>query len=174
MPIIRRTIKLPFNKEFLMSLLSGSEGGLSTTAAIIAGLFISTDKPEIVVTSAVIAFSVQAFNGSISRLSTEHTENELKYETRWLGYRLPAYHAIMQFFAHMIMGTIVLLPIALVPSLTRALTMSIGFTLFFLFIIGFYKGRLAHNNPIREGLEMVILGSLVICVGIAAGIILTV
>lgn len=150
-------------------MLAGWEGGLSTTTAIIAGLMISVDKPDLVVLIAVISFLVQAFNGAIGRFSAEHTEQELDRRRRWMSYAEPAKDAIVQFMAHVTVSILVILPIVLIPDVALALSLSIGITLLFLFFIGIYKGRLAKTSSLRDGVELVILGSLIISIGITAG-----
>lgn len=174
MVLIKRRVKLPLNRQYFSALLTGSEGGLSTTTAIIAGLMISTDQPDLVVLIAVISFLVQAFNNAIGRFSSEYTDQELDGRRKWLTYGQPARDAFAQFTAHIVMSTLVLLPIVLVADVTRAIVYSITITLFFLFVIGFYKGRLARTNALRDGIELLVLGSLIISVGIAAGLILRV
>lgn len=175
MAFIKRRVRLPANldRQYFTAMLSGSEGGLSTTTAIISGLMISTDQPDLVVLSAVISFLVQAFNSAIGRFSAEHTDQELDSRRKWLDYGQPARDAFLQFATHLIMSTLVLLPIALVADATRAVVYSIAITLLFLFIIGWYKGRLAKTSSWRDAFELVVLGSLVISVGITAGLVLS-
>ncbi|HEX9679422.1 MAG TPA: VIT1/CCC1 transporter family protein [Candidatus Saccharimonadales bacterium] len=169
MSLIKRRLRLPFGRQLFAALLSGSEGGLATTTAITAGLLISTDQPDLVVLTATISFLVQAFNGSMGRFSAEHTDQELDQRRKWFDYGGPIRDALTQFVSHVLMSVIVLLPIVVVADVGRALTYAVALTLFFLFLIGAFKGRLVKNSPLRDGIEMVLVGSLIISVGIVAG-----
>lgn len=164
-----RRIQLPLSRQYFSAMLSGGEGGLSTTTAIIAGLLVSTDKPDLVVIIAVISFLVQAFNSAIGRFSAEHVDQQLDSRRRWLSYAQPAKDAIIQLLAHVTVSLLVLAPIVLIPSVTAALSLAIGTTLAFLFFMGYYTGRIARTNAWRDGIEQVVLGSLIISIGIAAG-----
>ncbi|HEX9594892.1 MAG TPA: VIT1/CCC1 transporter family protein [Candidatus Saccharimonadales bacterium] len=168
MPILRR-IHLPLSRQYFTAMLAGWEGGLSTTTAIIAGLMISTDKPDLVVLIAIISFMVQAFNGAVGRFSAEQTEQELDSRRRWMSYADPAKDAIVQFLAHVTVSILVILPIVMIANVLIAVSLSICITLLFLFFIGFYKGRLAKTSGLRDGVELVVLGSLIISIGITAG-----
>lgn len=169
----RKIARLPFDREYFMALVSGSEGGLATTSAIAAGLLIGNSDRDIVIITAAISFVVQAFNGSINRFSAEHTSDEIDNEDAIQGYRKPVMNATLQFIAHVVMGILVLLPIIYIEDATVAMLVSIGVTLAFLFLLGLYKGYVLSTSTFREGLEQVALGALVISVGILAGYILT-
>lgn len=170
--ILRRFAKLPFDREYFMSLLSGFEGGLATTSAIAAGLMITTSDIPIVITTATISFIVQAFNGAISKFSTEHTNDEIDHEDVLLGYKKPVITASLQFIAHVTMGVIVLLPIIYIEDAATAITISILTTLLLLFLLGAYKGFVVGKKPMPEAWGQIVLGLLIICAGMAAGYLL--
>ncbi len=170
--IFRKITKLPFDREYFMALLSGSEGGLATTSAIAAGLLISTSDRNVVIVTAAISFIVQAFNSAINRFSAEHTSDEIDQEDVLNGYRKPIINATLQFLAHIVMGVLVLLPIIYVDNTASAMLISIGITLALMFLLGLYKGYAVGTRAIDDGLEQLGLGAIVISVGILAGYIL--
>lgn len=172
MPLLHRPVMLPFDRGRFMAWFAGSEGGLATTTAIIAGLMVIHTGLDVIVVTAIISFMVQGFNGSIGLFAAERTDDEINREDRMSGYRKPAVNALLHFMSHVLMSVLVLLPILLVPNQFKATTYSIVITLVLLFGIGAYKGKIVKRNPIRDGLELVVLGSLVISVGIVAGTIL--
>jgi VIT1/CCC1 family predicted Fe2+/Mn2+ transporter len=173
MALLYRAIRLPVDREYFMAWFSGSEGGLSTTSAIIAGLMVSSAALDLIALTAVISFTVQAFNSAIGSFSSNRTFDEIERQDIVKGYRKPAIDAALQFLSHVLMGAIVLSPIIFVTNAVEATIMSIAITLFFLFVIGYFKGRIVKRNPYRDGLELVLLGALIISVGITAGIILS-
>lgn len=170
--IFRKIARLPFDREYFMALLSGSEGGLATTSAIAAGLLVSSSDRNIVIVTAAISFVVQAFNSAINRFSTEHTDDEINHEDVLKGYRKPIMNAYLQFIAHVVMGVFVLLPIIYVDDAASAMLISIGVTLTLMFLLGLYKGYVVGTHALSDGLEQLGLGAIVISVGILAGYIL--
>lgn len=160
---------MPLSRQYFTAMLAGWEGGLSTTTAIIAGLMVSTDKPDLVVLIAVISAMVQAFNNAISRFSSEYTDQELDGRRKLVDYVGPAKDAAVQFLAHVTVSVLVILPIVLVANVAQALALTIAITLVFLFFIGLYRGRLAKTSGLRDGVELVTLGSLVIIIGLVSG-----
>ncbi len=57
-------------------------------------------------------------------------------------------------------GFIPLAPYILLPNLSTALLVSVGVTLAALFIFGFVKGRFTGLNPLRSGLQTILVGGL--------------
>lgn len=156
-----------------MAWFAGSEGGLATTTAIIAGLMVTQTGRDVVVITAIISFLVQAFNASVVHYSAERTDDEIDREDKRNGFWSPAIVAVWHFLWHTAMSIFVLLPILLVTNQLVATVYSIGITLVLLFIVGAIKGRAVKRSPLEDGLELVILGALVICVGLLAGILLS-
>lgn len=165
----RRPLRVPFGTEIFSSIFGGAEGGLATTSAIIAGLFVSTQDRELVITTAVISFLVQAINGAVSRYSAERTNDEIEQVEDEIG-KLPAIvDAVVQLLSHVSGAVLVIAPIVLIVNVQLALITSIGITLTLLFINGALKAHFVKNNPLVEGLELVVLGAMIISVGISAG-----
>ncbi|MDX1765372.1 MAG: VIT1/CCC1 transporter family protein [Candidatus Saccharimonadales bacterium] len=171
--LFKQKTKLPFDREYFLALLGGLEGGLATTTAIVVGLIITTEQREIVVTTAIISFMVQAFNSSVGRFSAAHTDDEIDRIETWKGYRKPVYNALLQFTSHILVSLLVILPIVFVSDIFSAVGMTISITLILLFVIGLYKGILLKLHPFRDAAELFILGSLVISVGMISGLILS-
>lgn len=169
--LFRKTKKLPIDREYFLSLLGGSEGGLATTTAIIVGLSLSESSRSVVVTSALVAFCVQAFNGSVGHFSAEHTNDEIEDTDERDGYKKPAKDALFYFVSHIIMSLVVLTPIISMEDQTQAIFISIGLTVLLLFMLGWYKGRVLENSRFIDGIEMALFGLLVIGVGAFAGLI---
>lgn len=170
--LLRKFARLPFDREYFMALFSGFEGGLATTAAIAAGLLITTADIAIVITTATISFIVQAFNGSIGKFSSERTSDELDHQDVLHGFKKPVINASLQFAAHVAMGIIVLLPILYIDDQTDAMLVSIAVTLLLLLILGGYKGFVVGKRALPEALQQVGLGSMIIIAGILAGYLL--
>lgn len=164
-----RVGKLPLSKDLFLSIISGSEAGIATTAAIIAGLMIGTDDRGLVVLSTMIAVLVQAFNSAITSVVTAHTEDEIEHNREMNSLLAPLTQAGLQFLTQITTGMVVLLPVVYVADTRTALLSSIGISLVLLFWIGLIVGRLVRHTPLRNSIRSFVLGILVICGGILAG-----
>ena len=170
--MFRRRIKLPIDANLFTTLLSGTQSGIATTAAIVAGLATGTDDRQLVLVSAFVAFVVQGFNAAMNHITIAHVDDEIEDSPE--KYRLtgPVGEAALQFLMHLITSIAVLTPIVFVTNLQRALITSILIALVLLFFIGLYVGYVVKHAPIRNGVENAILGALVIIAGLSAGIFL--
>lgn len=167
-----RSIRLPIDIDAFLSVFSGTEAGLATTAAIITGLITSTDNRQLVITTALITILVQAFNAAIGHMSVERTSAAIERNHSKLNYAKPISDSASQFIAHLISSFIILTPTVVVKDMQNVLFWTIGVTLGLLFLLGLIKGYLVKQFLIREAFELVVLGSLIISIGIISGIVL--
>lgn len=168
----RRKIKLPIDHELFLSLISGLEAGISTTAAIIAGVVIGTESRSLVVISSLVAIVVQAFNSAINLIYTAHTADEIMNSRDKDSLATPIVQAGLQFATHVAAGLIVLMPIIYVIDLAHALVVSITIALGFLAWIGFVVGRTVKHEPLVNSIHSLLLGALIIAGGFGAGLLI--
>jgi len=154
-----------------MSLLSGVESGLATTTAIVAGLAISTDRRHVVVVTAIISLSVQAWNSAMITIFSEHTQSQIDHPYSIKDhYLLFINDGLAQFLAHILASFIPILPIVFVSDLSTALISSVLITILLLFVLGYKNGRILKRGAFKTGLEAMVPGALVIMVGVVAGL----
>ncbi len=163
---------LPVEKGLFLTLLSGSESGIATTTAIIAGLVTGTNDRSLVVASAVISLIVQAFNSAIVHIHTSHTDDEIDHNEDMEAFSRPLSEAFLQFLVHVGSSFLVLTPIVFANGLNDALVMSVAICLLLLFSIGFSVGRVVNHTPFKNGFAALVLGALVIIVGFVTGLVL--
>ena len=167
--MLRRETKLPISKDFLISIVAGSEAGIATTAAIIVGLSIGTDDRQVVTVSALIAIVIQAFNSAVSTVLTAHTLDEIEHNRDMNSLIKPLTQGGVQFLMHMLMGLLVLLPMVYVTELEIAMVSSVGVALVLLIWIGLFIGFLVRHTPLRNSIQSFVLGMLIIIGGFLAG-----
>lgn len=170
--MLRNSKRLPIDKELFLSIISGTEAGIATTAAIIVGLTIGTSDRRLVVISALIAIFVQAFNSALTTVVTSHTLDEIERNRDMNSLYGPVVQGGLQFLTHISAGMIVLLPIVYVTKLELAMVASIGVSLVLLLWIGLYIGRIVRHDPIRNSVQSLVLGMLIIIGGFVAGYII--
>lgn len=167
-----RKLKLPFGEEKFISIISASEAGIATTAAIISGLIIGTDDRSLVLFSSAVSIFIQAFNSSLISVFKIHAEDEIQRNKFKDNLFIPFADGGLQFLTHLASSLLVLSPVIYISNLTHALAYSIVISLSLLLWIGLYIGKVVHHAPLSNGLQSLGLGALMIIGGIFAGIII--
>lgn len=168
--IFKRRIRLPFEREYFQSILSGSGAGISTTTAIIIGLTVANEEIVAITTSAIVIVFIQAFNSGASRFSDLRTARQLDGEEEEKP-RLPLVTASIQFSAHIGFGMLALLPL-LLAGVDRGVWYAVLMNIIVLTIISLYKVRYVKDHALADGIEFVLTGLLVMLVGLGAGLLL--
>jgi len=169
---LKKKNELPVEREYFLSMFSGVEGGLATTAAIVSGLVVSgNNEIRTVILIALISFSVQAFNGAIGRFSAEHTNDQIDKIDELEGYKKPIIDAVIQFITHVGFSALILVPFAYINNIYYGLFAMFGLTLALMFLLGVIKALVLHNKVKKNGLEMFYMAIAVIIIGSLAGLV---
>jgi hypothetical protein len=165
--------KLPLGADNFLSILEGVEGGFAIFTGIIVGLSFSVLSRDLLLLTAGIGIIVNAFNSSAVRYATQHYEDELdgrESHDPFSRYFIPAF---IEFTAYALVSAVVVLPLLVIQPIQAAILVCIFLTLFVLFGAGYYRGTLLRTHKIRDGLEVALLGGLIVMVGGIAGWILS-
>ncbi len=155
-----------------MSVLEGIEGGFAIFSGILAGLSFETSNRRLLLITAAIGIIVNGFNSSAVRYSSQHFTDELDGREKRRVVRYYLIPALVEFLVYLVVCAVILLPLLLIGSLAGAVIASSLLTVSVLFAAGYYKGRLLGARPWRDGLELAVLGALIISVGAFAGYLL--
>lgn len=169
---IRRVRKVPLGVDNFLSVLEGIEGGFAILGGVIVGLSFTTHNRDILTVVAIITMVVNAFNSSAIRYSSQHYMDEIdgrEKKDTWRFYFLPA---LTEFIVYLLVCGLVILPLVAFPSVQAGIAWAIFTTIFILFTAGYYRGRLLRTHPVRDGMELSLLGAMIIFVGGLAGYIL--
>jgi VIT1/CCC1 family predicted Fe2+/Mn2+ transporter len=165
--------KPPLGADNFLSVLEGVEGGFAIFTGIVVGLSFEVISRDLLLLTAGIGIIVNAFNSSAVRYASEHYLDELDgRETKhpWSHYFMPA---LIEFLVYAVVSVIAILPLLFVHPIDLAIICTIALTLVILFCAGFYRGTLLRTHRVRDGLEVALLGGLIILVGGAAGLTLS-
>ncbi len=169
----RRHLRLPFGAQKLLSILEGIEGGFAISAGVVAGLsFASITDRRILLITAAVSILVNGFNASAVKYSSEHYEDELDGREKtdpWRSYFMPAAIEFMIYFA---VCLLTLLPLFFFNNTLLAVSWCTILTSIVLFSAGWWRGFLLKMKPARDGLELMLLGLLIIVIGGTAGYLL--
>lgn len=153
----------------LLSFLDGLEGGFAIFAGIVAGLSFSTVHRTTLIATAWVGIVVNAVNAATIRYSAEHYYDELDgHEKRnpWRAYMVPA---IIEFLIYILVSALSLIPLLFIDHLTTAVITMISVCLLILFIAGAIRGALLGANWLRDGIEILLGGIVMIGIGALAG-----
>lgn len=168
----RKQLKLPFGAQRLLAILEGVEGGFAIGAGLVVGLSFATDSKTLLLMTAAISLLVNGFNSSAVKYSAEHYTDELdgREKNAVKHYFMPA---LYEFVAYMLVSLLILVPLRFITDIGQAALVCIFVTLVTLFAAGYWRGYLMRRrHKLRDGLELMLLGALIIVVGAASGYIL--
>ena len=170
----RRLRAIPFGSDNFLSILEGVEGGFAIFVGLIIGLMFEGVGRDLLILTASISIIVSAFNSSAVRFSSEHYLDELdghEKHHRFRSYFVPSF---IEFVSYVIVSIIALLPLLFVHPVELAVLLCAIITLVILFIAGFYRGHLLNRrHAVRDGMEVMLLGLLIIGIGALSGWLLT-
>lgn len=166
---LRHTRTVPFGAAIFLSVLEGVEGGFAIFAGIIVGLSFTDLHRDFLIMSATISIVVNALNASAVRYATEHYTDELdgRESRSWFkAYFVPS---LVEFVVYCIVSAISIVPLILIEHTIYAVVLCVAITLVTLFAAGLYRGALLGRHALRDGLEVMGLGALIILAGGVSG-----
>jgi len=169
MPWLRSKVNLPFARDRFESLLSGAEAGIATTAAIVVGLAVTTNSKGIVLLSAGITLFIQAFNAAGGRYSALRTAQEISGNENFrLHTRL--FTSSIQLVSHLLFGALVIMPVARYDTGPQGIWATLTLATILLSLVAVYKSNYIKKHVLQDGIELVLVGVLVMLVGLNAGL----
>ncbi|MBP7760207.1 VIT1/CCC1 transporter family protein [Candidatus Saccharibacteria bacterium] len=153
----------------LLSFIDGLEGGFAIFAGIVAGLSFSMVNRSALIVTAWVGIVVNAVNAATIRYSSEHYYDELdghEKRDRFRAYFMPA---VIEFLIYMFVSALSLLPLLFIDHLSTALFTMVIVCVGILFVAGAIRGRLLGGSWLRDGLEIMFGGLVMIAIGTTAG-----
>lgn len=148
----------------------GFNDALVSTTGVIVGVAAGTGNKEIVILAGIITILVEALSmGSGQYLSSRSAHQLEKSES----FRMPLMSGIIMFLSYFVAGLVPLLSVILFP-IEFSLFVAIGASLSALLVLGYTKGKLVGESPLRSALEVFIIGGVATAIGLIVGNILTV
>lgn len=161
----RQKLWLPFGAQRFLALLEGIEGGFAIAASIVVGLSFAGLSNRTLLISALISTLVNGFNASAVKYSSEHYEDELDGRERSSAFKAYFIPAAIEFVSYFLIGLLALTPLFLLPANYVSVLLYVAVTLLMLFVAGYWRGYLMRLHPVRDGIEMMLLGAAIIVIG---------
>ena len=153
----------------LLSFIDGLEGGFAIFAGIIAGLSFTNISRQALIMTALIGITVNAVNAATIRYSTEHYYDELDGREKQSAFRAYFVPSAIEFIIYIIVSCLSLLPLLFIDHLPFAIGTMIVSCLFVLLLAGMVRGWIFHTHKVRDGLEIMFGGAIMIAIGTIAG-----
>ena len=168
----RHQLHLPFGAQRFLALLEGLEGGFAIGASVIVGLSFENLDRRVLLISAAIGIMVNGFNNATVKYSSEHYEDELDGREKRHPFKSYFIPAAIEFLAYFAISFFALIPLVLISNLYLGMALCCVITLIMLFAAGYWRGFLMRMHPLKDGLEMMLLGTGIIFVGAITGYLL--
>jgi len=148
----------------------GFNDALVSTTGVIVGVAAGTGNKEIVILAGIVTILVEALSmGSGQYLSSRSAHQLEKSES----FKMPFISGVIMLLSYFVAGLVPLLSVIVFP-IEYSLFVAIGASLSALLVLGYAKGRLVGESPLRSALEVFIIGGVATTIGLVVGNILTV
>jgi len=155
---------------FVRNFVFGVEDSLVSTLGLVSGIAIAGVEKKIIFLTGIILIFVEAFSMSVGgMLSESSTQEYITKHERSIEKSVPG--GFIMFFSYFFSGFIPLLPYVFY-EIKSAFWISIGFSLFALFLLGAVSARMAHIATLRGGLRMMFIGGIALIAGVVIAVLI--
>lgn len=163
----------------LREIIFGLEDGTVSTLGVVVGIAAGTNDRYIVILSGLVVIFVESLSMAAGTfLSNKSTlEAHVRDDKHHLFARLFHHHSLIKEpvresismgISYVLGGMTSLLFFFLLPPLVAILP-AVTISFVFLFIVGFFKGKIVEINPFRSGTEMMVISASAAAIGYTVG-----
>jgi len=145
------------HEDYLRSGLFGLQDGLVSTTGVVVGISTGVQNKEIVILAVLVAVMVEASSMAAGQYSSEKAVHQMDKTGRHNDSLLVG--SIIMFISYLLAGLIPISPLFLF-NISDTRVISILFAFISLFIIGYVKGKIVEDKPIRSAIELFVIGAL--------------
>lgn len=154
------------HEDYLRSIIFGFQDSLVSTTGVIAGVSAGTNNKELVILAGVVTIAVESLSMGAGQYMSEKTVHQMDKsgshtDSLYVG-------GALMVISYFLGGLVPLIPIILF-KLPVSATLSIGFALIGLFILGYLKAHIVKVNPFRSAIEIFVLGGAATLIGLVVG-----
>ena len=138
-----------------------------STVGLVSGVAAAGIGRDNILVTGIILIFVEAMSMAVGSFLTDQSVEEYQqHKEADVKKSIPG--AVVMFISYLFSGIIPLFPYLLFSTNT-AFILSIVFSIFSLFLLGYLNGVKAKIKPVKEGLKMALLGGLAILGGVIIG-----
>lgn len=152
---------------YLRTIIFGINDSLVSTVGFLAGISVAGVPRGTIALTGIIYALVEAFSMAMGDFLSEESSEEYMKKSR-VNNRPSVIAAVFMFISCVLASLIPLVPYILFTS-TTALLISVGLSVFSLFIVGMVSARFSRLPMLWRGVRMAFLGGMAIVMGVAIG-----
>jgi vacuolar iron transporter family protein len=164
-------MKLNLHEDYIRSAFFGLQDGLVSTTGVVVGISAGVQDKSIVVLASLVAVTVEASSMAAGQYSSEKAVHQMDKSGRHTDNLLVG--ALIMFFAYLGAGMIPILPVIIVgPPQSAIISVVLAFA--GLFSVGYVRGLMTKEKPLRNAFELFIIGGTATAIGLTVGYLLKV
>lgn len=142
------------------------QDGLVSTTGVVVGISAGVQDKAIVLLASLVAVTVEATSMAAGQYSSEKAVHQMDTAGRHNDNLLLG--ALIMFFAYLGAGMIPVLPVILIGP-PQSSVVSIILAFIGLFTVGYVKGLIIKDKPLRNAIELFIIGGTATTIGLVVG-----
>lgn len=159
-------MKLNIHEDYIRSAFFGLQDGLVSTTGVVVGISAGVHDRSIVLLASIVAVSVEATSMAAGQYSSEKAVHQMDTTGRHTDNLLTG--ALIMFVAYLSAGMIPIVPVILIGP-PQSAVIGVIMALAGLFIIGLVKGIIIKEKPLRNAIELLIIGGTATVIGLVVG-----
>lgn len=157
---------LKIDEDYLRSAFFGIQDGLVSTTGVVVGISAGVSDKSIVVLASLVAVSVEASSMAAGQYSSEKAVHQMDKTGKHKDSLILG--AVIMFFAYLGAGMIPVLPVIIIGPPNSSI-FSVLLALIGLFVVGFVRGKITQSHPIRNAVELLVIGGVATAIGLIVG-----
>lgn len=154
------------HEDYLRSGLFGIQDGLVSTTGVVVGISTGIEDKAIIILASLVAVTVEASSMAAGQYSSEKAVHQMDKTGKHTDSLILG--AIIMFFGYFFGGMVPIIPTILADQ-PQARYIAIIFAFIGLFILGYIKGHIVKEKPLRSAIELFIIGAIATSVGLVVG-----
>ncbi len=158
-------------EDYLRSAMFGLQDGLVSTTGVVVGISAGVSDKDVIVLAAFVAVLVEATSMAAGQYSSEKSVHQMDRSGRHTDSLIAG--AGMMFVAYLVGGFVPIIPTILLGR-PEAQVVAVLAAFAGLFLVGFVKGKVVDQPPLRSAVELFGIGAVATSIGVAVGLFLKV
>ena len=160
-------MKIDFHEDYIRSAFFGLQYGLVSTTGVVVGISAGVQDKSIVILASLVAVTVEASSMAAGQYSSEKAVHQMDKNTGRHNDSL-LMGAIIMFIAYLGAGMIPILPVIIIgPPNSSYISVALAFL--GLFTVGYVRGHLTGEKPLRSAIELFFIGGTATAIGLIVG-----
>lgn len=164
-------MSLKIHEDYIRSAFFGVQDGLVSTTGVVVGISAGVNDKAIILLAAIVAVTVEATSMAAGQYSSEKAVHQMDKTGKHTDSLFVG--ALIMFFAYLGAGMIPVLPVVLIGP-PESSYISVTLALLGLFTVGYFRGLLIEDKPLRNAIELLLIGGTATAIGLTAGYLLRV